>query len=82
MKRWPLGVALLVLVAVGSMAWASAEAPASAKASTRTSAGKPETAEIAALYALSQRLSAQTDRISEGLVQMRVNASAGDPDRR
>lgn len=78
MKKWSLGALLLVLAAAGSMALTSTNGPSSAKAPE----GKPETAEIGAVYAASQRLASETDRMTVGLAQLRLNASARQPDRR
>ena len=65
---------VLVVAIAGSLAFAHrppAQAPASG-------GGPPvQTAEIAALYAQSQRLASDTDRISLGIAQIRLNASAG-----
>ena len=76
-KRWRLGVLLLALLAVGTAAFAGRPALAKASAETAAARPRPETAEIAALYAQSQRLAAETDRMTLGVAQMRLNASAG-----
>lgn len=77
-KKWSIGVLLLVLAAAGSMALASTNAPSAAQAPR----GRPETVEIGTVYALSQRLASETDRMTVGLAQLRLNALAGEPERR
>lgn len=77
-KKWPLGAGLLALAAAGSLALAGRDGPTSATAAP----GTPETFEIRAVYAISAQLALDTDRMTVGLAQLRLNASAAKADRR
>lgn len=81
MKRWRLVVLLLALAAAGSMAFAGTLTGQGVK-SAHTLATPPDSAETALLNALSRQLAAETDRMTLGFAQMRLNAASAEPDRR
>lgn len=68
-NKWPIGVLALVAAIAGSVAFAQTPSgPPAAQAQD-----PPETGPV---YALSQRLAAETDRMTLGIAQMRLNAAA------
>ncbi len=73
---------LLALAAAASLALAPAFARTPAGGVTGSAPAPAESAEISALYAQSQRLAAQTDRMSLGLAQIRLNAASAGADPR
>jgi len=74
-KKWPVGVLVLVAAIAASVAFA--QTPSGPPA---TQAQEPP--ETGPVYALSQRLAAETDRMTLGMAQMRLNAaSAAQPPR-
>ena len=81
-KQWRLAVMLLALAAAASLALAPAFARTPTAGVTSSAPAPGESAEISALSAVAQRLATQTDRISLGLAQMRLNAASRGTDPR